>query len=373
MDSHALHEHHIARITTGQIRSRYPRVVGRNSHLGSHGAGCTTRIAVIETDRGARGWGMLRWPAGNLGQLAGARVDELFDPARGVVDDSLLPLDFALHDLAGVILGVPVYRLLAGDGTAPDPAVPCYDGAIYMDDLDPEDAPRGLAAVLENCAQDAALGYRAFKLKIGRGYRWIEAAAGLQRDIEVTRGVRRRYPDAPILVDANDGYSVEQCLAYLEAVADCDLFWIEEPFPEDRAGLIRLREAIARLSPRTLVADGETRPDVAQLLPLASESLIDVLLMDILDYGLTPWRRLMPELRARGVHASPHAWGDPLKTCYAAHVAAGLGNVPTVEAVPGTCEAVDLGVYALIEGALRLPEHPGWGLELPMERLEAAQ
>ena len=122
------------------------------------------------------------------------------------------------------------------------------------DDLLPEENPRGIQAILDNCDHDYALGYRAFKLKIGRGYRWMEVEEGLQRDIQVTQAVRQRFGGCAILVDANDGYTCDGFLHYLDAVAGCGLYWIEEPFRENREDLIRLREFLARRSPQTLIA-----------------------------------------------------------------------------------------------------------------------
>mgnify|MGYP000500177312 CR=1 FL=1 len=56
----------------------------------------------------------------------------MFDPAIGVTDDSVIKFDFALHDLAGVIMGIPVYKMLGDSGVNP---VPCYDTMILMDDI----------------------------------------------------------------------------------------------------------------------------------------------------------------------------------------------------------------------------------------------
>lgn len=100
------------------------------------------------------------------------------------------------------------------------------------------------------------------------------------------------------------------------------------------------------------------------LLALGREKLLDVLLMDVSAMGFTAWRTLMPELQAAGVLGSPHAWGEPLKTLYAAQLAGGLGNVNIVEGVPGATEGVDATAYALKDGVLTLPEQPGFGLEL---------
>ncbi len=359
----AWQEQRIVGIETAELQSSYPRIVGKNSHLPSHGSGPTDQIVLVHTDQGATGWGLLGKGSGDVSRMIGRPLVELFDPARGVIVDDALALDFALHDLVGVILQQPVYQMLGATGDNP---VPCYDGGIYMDDLDPEDAPRGIEVVLQHCAHDYEQGYRAFKLKIGRGYRWMDQASGLRRDIEVTRAVRERYPDCEILVDANNGYSGEGFLQYLDGVVDCRLFWVEEPFQETREDLRRLRRYLDRRSPDTLIADGELRPDVPFLLELARERLLDVLLMDIVGLGLTPWRRLMPTLQEIGVQASPHAWGVPLKTLYIAQFAAGLGNVVTVEGVPGTAAAIDCTGYELVEGRLGAPNLPGWGIQAPV-------
>jgi L-alanine-DL-glutamate epimerase-like enolase superfamily enzyme len=250
-------------------------------------------------------------------------------------------------------------------GSAGPKGVLCYDGAIYMDDLDPEGAPRGLPVVMENCAHDYGMGYRAFKLKIGRGHRWMEPEAGLRRDIEVTRAVRERYPECGILVDANDGYTCDGILRYLDAVADCNLFWVEEPFRENRDDLRRLVAFRDARCPRTLIADGESAPDVPFLLDLAREKLLDVLLMDIAGFGFTSWRALMPAVRETGVTTSPHTWGQPIKTNYTVQLAAGLGNVITIEGIPATTSGVDRGAYRMENGDLHVPDTaPGFGMTL---------
>lgn len=350
----------ITSIELHDLPTRYPRTVGRNARLGSHGSGGVSRVAVLRTDSGATGWGMVEGPAG--ADVVGRSLSELVDPATGVREETLAWLDVPLHDLLGVVQDVPVHALLGDRGQR---TVDLYDGAIYFDDLDPEDAPRGLDVALQNCRDDAALGYRGFKLKIGRGNRWMPRAEGDARDIEVTRAVREAHPDARVLVDANDGYDLEGFCAYLDAVADCDLYWVEEPFLDDADDLAALRRHLDRVSPATRIAEGETSPDVTALLPVAGAGHIDVLLMDVMSFGLTRWRTLMPQLVDVGVRASPHAWGRPLKTLYAAQLAAGLGGVDVVEGVPGTTDGVDTTAYVFADGRLTVPDRPGFGLPLP--------
>lgn len=337
-------QHVISSVSTVQVPYEYLRTIGRNSFLGSHGSGGSVMAYVVGTDRGATGWG-LPLSDGDPGPLIGRPLAGLIDPERGVIDAAAEFLDYPLHDLAARILEVPVYAML---GAAGSPRVRCYSGGIYFDDLD-----GGLDAIRTNLAQDHAFGFRDFKLKIGRGHRWMDARAGLARDIEVTRLARELYPDAAILVDGNDGFTVNGLFEYLDGVADCDLYWIEEPFAERRPDLQALHD---RLRGSTRVADGEYDPDVDHVLALADEGLVDVALMDVLGHGLTKWRHTMPLLKAE---ASPHAWGVPLKTLYAAHLAAGLGNTPIIEGVPGP------GSYTLEDGYVVLSEAPGFGLAVP--------
>jgi D-galactarolactone cycloisomerase len=362
MTAKALAEHRIKEIRTLRVSSRYTRTIGRNSRIKVHGDGPNTQVRAIFTDRGAIGWGPSRTPEEEMPDLIGRPIAELFDPAIGVIAGEAMPLDYALHDLAGVILDQPVHQTLGGKG---EMAILCYDGAIYMDDLTPEEAPRGVDVIVENCRNDYDMGYRDFKLKIGRGYQWMDSEDGLQRDIDVTRAVRENFPGCRILVDANDAYTCDGMIRYMDAVADCDIFWIEEPFRENRDDLLKLKEFLAGRSPNTLVVDGESRPDVDFLLELASERLLDALQMDISGLGFTPWRRVMPRLMEVGVQAAPHAWGDPLKVHYSAQLAAGLGNVLMVEGIPSTTYGANMELYRLEEGILHVPERaPGFGMKL---------
>jgi D-galactarolactone cycloisomerase len=362
MSEKILAEHYIKEIRTLRISSRYTRTIGRNSRIKNHGDGPNTQIRVIITDKGAMGWGASYTPEDQMPNFIGLSIAELFKPEIGIVTDEAMPLDYALHDLAAVIMDQPVYKMLGYKGKL---AIPCYDGAIYMDDLVPEESPRGVSAIIQNCKNDYDMGYRDFKIKIGRGLQWMGSEDGLKRDIDVTRAVFENFPDCRILVDANDAYTCDGMINYMDAVSDCNIFWIEEPFRENRDDLIKLKEFLSKKSPDTLVVDGESRPDVDFLLELAREKLLDALQMDISGYGFTNWRKIMPRLIDAGVPAAPHAWGDPLKVIYSAQLSAGLGNTLMLEGIPSKTYEADLGLYKLEDGILHVPENiPGFGMKL---------
>jgi len=361
-DPAELARHTIAEIITRKLRTRWPRLLGRNACFEEHGYGREFLIREIVTDLGARGWGVSRTlPPERTPDLVGRRVADLFDPAMGVTAPEALPLDFALHDLAGAILDVPVWRML---GAAGDPAVPVYGAATYMDDITPAYGDGGVEVVVRHARDDYARGYRGFKIKIGRGGRWMEPEAGLRRDIEVTRAIREAFGACQIMVDANNRYTCDTFLRYFQAVADCGLYTIEEPFHENRDDLRRLRDAIAKHSPRTTVTEGESKADVELLLDLGREGLVDILNLDIEGYGFTRWRALAPRAAEAGLMFSPHAFDLGLKTNYGAQFLAGVGRATPLEGVIDQTEGVDTGAYELKDGLLRVPDRPGFGMEL---------
>lgn len=362
-----LANHTIADISYTDVQLKWPRFVGKNGRRDIHGHGPRVSVCTLTTNQGAKGWGMNgRRDAESIAYLKGKRVSEVFHPSAGVTDARALGFDVPLHDLAGVILRKPVYELL---GQKKPILTKCYSGMIYFDELEPKEGPvktlaNGLDLLLENCRHDYELGYRQLKLKIGRGNIWMPKQEGLNRDIEVTKLVAKTFPDVEILVDVNDGYTADTTIAYLKGIGDIPLFWMEEPFAETVADYQKLRSWTKANKPKMLLADGEADPKQELLRELEEKKLIDVHLTDMIGYGFTPWRKLMPELKKMGILASPHAFGELLKSYYCSHLAGGLGNTVTIEGVPATCEDIDFGKYKIEKGKFVPSPDPGFGMTL---------
>ncbi len=373
--SRELAAHRIVKITARSVRDRFPRSIGPNSRGRPVGRGGSYRVHTITTNKGVEGWAMCHLTEEAVRRFVGMRVGDLFDISTGATEEAGA-LGRALHDLAGNILGLPVWKMI---GAAGPKETLLYSGAIYMEDVWPPDSPRGIPAVLAACQQDYDVGYRAFKLKIGRGFKWMPRKDGLRRDIEVTHKVKERFPDCRILVDANDAFTVDEAIEYVRSVADCDLYWIEEPFEEDYDGLKRLKDAMAKFGCRAMIADGERRKRQAdpltkhggyveeftdRLYSLAEAKLVDVFVLDLGIVGFTRWRRLMPELVRAGIKASPHLWMWTPRTYYCAQLAAGVDNVCIIEGIPGQAPGIDYSAYKITDGNLVVPETSGFGLKL---------
>ena len=361
-----LAKHKIEKIERRTVQNRWPRLVSRNSRKGVHGWGYKAQVALVYTDTGVMGWGLAsgmgKSGASELTELyRGKAVTDLFNPALGTHDDVPKWIDLALHDLAGMILDLPVFVMIGGDEPK---SVPCYSGMIYFDDIEPLEEPPGIEQVLFNAGADFMFGYRQMKIKVGRGAKWMDREAGLQRDIEVTNALAKAYPEVTFLADANDGYNVDETISYLDAI-DTELLFMEEPFRENEADLAALRQNLDSKRLKTLIADGEDDPDAGLLDILIERDLLDVHLTDLYGLGFTNWRKLMPSLIKRGVQASPHTWGHRLKTVYTAHLSSGLGNVLTVEGVTAFSKDIDFSDYNPDErGNISPPDKPGFGLTL---------
>jgi len=360
-----LEYHRVSDIKFSTVKLNYPRQVGKNSRLDIHGFGPVSGIHVLYTDRGASGWGLNRGSEKALieksGLIRGKTVAELIDPEIGVISPDIEGFDFSLYDLAGKILDKPAYRLL---GKRKPLTFPCYSGMIYFDDLEPADKPAGPEKVLEECRWDYNYGYRQFKLKIGRGYKWMTKEEGLRRDIEITKLVHRNFPDCDILVDGNNGFTIEEFIRYLEGIEGIKLFWIEEPFHETVEDYAKLYSWLKMHDHLPLLADGEANPDEKVLRHLGAQKIITVFLQDISSLGFTKWISFIKEIKQMGILSSPHAWGSAIKTNYISHLAGAFGTTATIEGVTCTSDDVDLTDYELRKGKLIPSSKPGFGMDL---------
>jgi L-alanine-DL-glutamate epimerase-like enolase superfamily enzyme len=362
-----LGSHTIDRVEFGTISFRWPRPVGKNARIGVHGQFKKSNYVKLFTNQGAMGWGMGDYQESEkevlIQSIMTKRVDHLIIPSQGLIQGVHPAFDFALHDLAGIILDQPVYRMLGATGPL---ETEVYSGMIYFDELEPEKNPAGIDKVLENCRWDYDYGYRQLKVKIGRSGRWYPHDEGLAMDIRIVKMIHEEFGNKiDILVDANDMYNLNDTLDFLKGVEGVPIYWIEEPFVENMVEGRQLKDWLMVNGRKdTYYADGERQPDYKVCLQLAKEEKLDVYLPDIVGLGFTPWRKLMPSLIELNTLASPHAWGSMLKTHYASHLAAGVGNVCTLEGVSCLSDEIDFGNYTITDGKLKVSEQPGFGMKI---------
>jgi L-rhamnonate dehydratase len=356
----------IVGIAWGVLEGVRPRPAGSNARLGPHGRTVRVPLVRLLDEEGASGFGWSRAQPAQADALLGRRLSDVFSPASGAADDAR-PFDFALWDLAARRSRVPVYALAAG--TTPPTAlhVACYDTSLYFDDLHLQDDIAAAALIAAEAREGHARGHRAFKIKVGRGARHMAPDAGLQRDIAVVRAVRQAVgPDARLMLDANNGYTLNLAKHVLEATADCAVVWLEEAFHEDDVLYRDLRAWLASSGLATLIADGEGAAD-PRLLGWARDGLVDVVQFDIFDRGFTGWLTLGRTLDEWGTRSAPHHYGGHYGNFVAGHLAAAVRGFTFVEWDEATVAGLDTSAYQVTEGRVAIPAVPGFGLELDVE------
>ncbi|MDQ0503622.1 mandelate racemase/muconate lactonizing enzyme family protein [Xanthobacter agilis] len=131
-------------------------------------------------------------------------------------------VDFALHDLTGKILNVPVFTLLGGKTVDRVPL-----GLVLSAGKPEVMVPEALAVVKE--------GYSFVKLKTGHGT--------LKDDVAMVAAVREAVgDDVDLFIDVNGFWTYDQAFATIRALEKYNLSKIEQPLPAwDIEGMARLR------------------------------------------------------------------------------------------------------------------------------------
>jgi D-galactarolactone cycloisomerase len=354
----------IVRITGFQHVCPRPRLVGKNSHLDVHGKETRDTVFRIATDQGIEGVGFGRSTPEAAGRLLGHSLDEYWRPGEGIVSP-LGRADHALFDLVGKALNTPIWKLIGGRGSE---WVPVYDGGIYFNDLLPEYRARGVARLLEEVEESLKAGHRAFKIKVGRGFKWMDPEAGFRRDVEVVKSIRKLVGrDVQLGVDSNNGFDLDSTLRWLDA-ADDELLFVEEMFPEVVEQDLRLKDYLRRRGWKTRIADGESAGDIGHFDPFVENEAIDVLQPDMRAFGMTlQWamsRRIAPK---PGIQLAPHNWGSFLGLYMQLQLARGIPNFFVAEQDRSESDLFDTAAFTFKEGKMRVPDLPGSGLILREE------
>ena len=212
-------------------------------------------------------------------------------------------------------------------------------------------------------------GHRAFKIKIGRGNKWMDRKAGDARDVEVVETIRKHAGDDVLLgVDANDGYDLEGAKRFLDRASDLRLAFFEEPFPEQVEQCLELKRFIAERGWKTLLADGEGQHDLAAYRPFVDAKAIDVLQGDMNAFGIEGILAEAAMARPQGILVAPHNWSSLLSFYLQLHVGLAVPNFYRAEHDPLTSDVLIAEGYEIDGGVSSVPDTPGFGLAVDESR-----
>ncbi len=328
-------------------------------------------IVKIETDEGVTGIGEAATDIGFFGEPleeVKSAIDEHLGP-RIIGDDPFdrekilhklnfrgntcarSGIDLAIHDLMGKSLGVPVSVLIGGRQKDRIPV------SVEIAGGSPED-------MAKLCVECVDQGIRAFKPKIG-GYP--------EEDVDRLRAIREAVgPDVSIRADANQGYSPKEAirLCRLAEKHDVGLELLEQPVPAwDLDGMAEVKRAVD-----TLIEADESAFSVHDVMNVIKKGAADVINIKMAKVGgLYNAKKIAAMAEAAGLQCVlGTAFGLGIKIAAKLHLAAStLGILDAVEfteiILHDTLAASpydELMAPPLEDGCMRVPEGPGFGIEL---------
>ena len=262
----------------------------------------------------------------------------------GTASFAISAIDIALWDLAGKRQGAPLWRLLGGH----NPRVKVYAGGV--------DLHFSLEALKDQARNFLGRGYGAIKMKVGR--------PRLSEDVARVRAVRELIgPDIPLMVDANMGWSVEQAIRASRALAEFDIYWLEEPtIPDDLAGHIRISREGA-----LPIATGENFHTLYEFQNFITAGAVSFPEPDVSNCGgITVWMKVAHMAEAHNLPVTSHGVHD-----LHVHTLAAVPNASYLEGHGFGLEEYIRHPLQIEKGEAIAPDRPGHGVELDWEKLEA--
>jgi L-alanine-DL-glutamate epimerase-like enolase superfamily enzyme len=364
----------ITRIVGFDLVSERSKLAGKNSRRDVHGKRATDRMVRLFTNAGLEGIGNCRADQKALGQLLGKNPFDFYQSANRRMTGPLAAGTMPLWDLIGKVLNKPVYELLRAAGPPPKARmnkarVPVYDGSIYFSDLLPEYKYKPLDRFKEEIDMGVAIGHRAFKVKIGRGAKWMPPKEGDARDVEVLKTIRQHTgPKILIGVDANNGYDLAKTKRLLEELPDYNFAFLEEMFPEQVEKCLDLKRFIRQHGWKTLVADGETQKKLDAYKPFIKARAIDIFQGDMNRFGFEGILTEAAWCKPQRLQVAPHNWGSLVGYYMQLHVGRAITNFYRAEHDPLSNAVLIADGYEIRDGSSSVPEAPGFGLRIDEDK-----
>ena len=261
---------------------------------------------------------------------------------RRLVIMGMSAIDSALWDIVGKVAGLPNYRLWGGyREEMPIIAIGGYYG-------------RTDAELAEEVEFYLEAGFGGCKMKVG--------GHPPEKDAHRFNVMRKAGGDDFVLIaDANQGYTLDEALRFVELVSDYDLRWFEEPvrWYNDRRAMRDLR-----MKSGVKVAAGQSEMSRMGARDLISDGAVDVCNFDASwSGGPTEWKRVAGLAATYGVEMAHHE--EPQ---IAAHLLASISHGTYVEAFHPDRDPLFWNLIAnrpsLRNGIYPVPSGPGWGIEL---------
>jgi len=301
----------------------------------------------------------------------------------GVATIAISGVEIALWDLAGKLLGQPVYQLLGGklreevrvyaDCHAGEAMVESVEEGQETETYEPEAYARAARAAVAD-----GFDLVKFDLDVPSG-RDIDTLSRHFDGPEIDH--KRRVvaavtdeigDDAEVAVDLHWNFSPETAERLCRAIEPYGLAWVEDPLPPENTDA--MRELRRRVDVPLLT--GENRYGRHGFRDLIESQAVDFLAPDVPKAGgIAETKKIAEAAETYYGTLVPHNIGSPVATAATAHLGATVPNFLALEyharEVPWWEDLLARGEPFIQEGRITVPDEPGLGIDLDWDAVAA--
>lgn len=286
----------------------------------------------------------------------------------------LSAIETALWDLAGKVIGVPVYQLLGGKFR--DKIRVYCDTALYQHNLPtPED-------FANNAIEAKKMGFTAVKFDLDQFndpkkydfYNWTASPGEIQRMEDQVAAAREAVgPEMDICCDMHGRYDMVTGQQVAKRLEPYGLMWLEEPIPAENAEAYK----IIADSTTTPICAGENLYLAHGFRRLLEIGAVDIIMPDLQKAGgLGEGQRIANLSNLYYVPFAPHMVASYLGAMASCHVCASVPNFMILEwqtyyhTDPMFDEIVIFDGPKIENGFIPLSEKPGIGVDINVDGMK---
>ena len=257
----------------------------------------------------------------------------------GITVMAMSALDIALWDCYGRTKNMPLWKVWSGKSQA----LPVYGSGCY----------RGLGhdGMIEKAEKYVKLGFKSIKMQVAHCFTNDE-------DIANVRDMRKALGDnIGIMIDVNQGWSVEETIKVSKEIEKYSPEWLEEPvMADDFEGYKEICKSIS-----IPVVTGENNFTHNDLLPFMKNKKISILQPDIMRGGYTNLIFTSNLANEYGIKIAPHMFPE-----LSIHIVASIKNPSWLEYM-GWYDHLWQEPLLPVNGTLQPSDRPGHGMDFKSE------
>jgi len=288
-----------------------------------------------------------------------------FQVTGGAEMRALSAIDLALWDLLGKSVNLPVYRLIGGKS---NPAVRLYNTCFPHKYDFPKEPDKIMRKLIDRYGIKAIKIWPFDRAAIRNQHEYV-TSADLDEGLYPVRLLRDKFAnEIEILMEFHSGWDLTSAIRIAKALEPYQPMWLEDMLlPGNFEQYRQLAEATS--IPLTL---SERLAGRMQFLRLLESRAARYVMFDVTWCGgLSEARKIANMAEAFELPVAPHTAGGPLLFYASTHLATALTNL----AIQESCQVFYESTWPTMlsnplvpkDGAVRVPELPGFGMEIKPE------